>query len=316
MRRMAFGSVLVAILVAFLALSRGWADGIADDPLYYSGVIEEAGSPVDGTRNLEVNLWDDPSDPDETHRVCATRRDEVPIEAGRFRLALDSGCVAAIKTNPELWVELRVGGESLGRTVVGAVPYAVESSRASDASGALRETIDTLAPPGVVSAFAGPRPPTGWLLCDGAEVSRAEYADLFAAIGTAHGEGDGATTFNLPDYRGRFLRGVDSGVGRDTDAPARLAASPGGNVGDDIGTVEGFATALPQTPFIAESAGSHTHTYDRENDSTAYDGTSQPANIGSSARDTSAAGAHTHTLAGGDAETRPQNAAVIYIIRH
>lgn len=58
-------------------------------------------------------------------------------------------------------------------------------------------------PAGVVVAFAGATPPTGWLHCDGAAVSRTAYANLFASIGTAWGVGDGSTTFNLPDLPGR-----------------------------------------------------------------------------------------------------------------
>ena len=55
--------------------------------------------------------------------------------------------------------------------------------------------------------------PTGWLLCDGTAVSRSTYADLFASIGTAYGTGDGSTTFNVPDYRGRAPIGVGQGSG-------------------------------------------------------------------------------------------------------
>src|SRR5580692_10411038 len=83
-----------------------------------------------------------------------------------------------------------------------------------------------LAPSGAVMAFAGASAPEGWLVCDGSAVSRTQYATLFAAIGTAHGSGDGTTTFQLPDYRGRFLRGVDDGQGRDPDAATRTAAAP------------------------------------------------------------------------------------------
>lgn len=57
---------------------------------------------------------------------------------------------------------------------------------------------------------------TGTLLCDGAAYSRTTYADLFAAIGTAWGVGDGATTFNVPDFRGEFPRGWDNGRGVDS----------------------------------------------------------------------------------------------------
>lgn len=68
---------------------------------------------------------------------------------------------------------------------------------------------------GSVSAFAMPTPPTGWLVCDGSAISRTEYADLFAAIGTLWGHGDEVTTFNLPDLRGEFVRGFDDGRGVD-----------------------------------------------------------------------------------------------------
>lgn len=68
---------------------------------------------------------------------------------------------------------------------------------------------------GAVSAFAMPTPPTGWLVCDGSAISRTEYADLFATIGTLWGHGDQVSTFNLPDLRGEFVRGFDDGRGVD-----------------------------------------------------------------------------------------------------
>ena len=68
----------------------------------------------------------------------------------------------------------------------------------------------SLNPSGVVLPFAGNSTPTGYLLCDGSAVSRTTYADLFTAIGTTWGVGDGSTTFNVPDLRGAFLRGTGS----------------------------------------------------------------------------------------------------------
>ena len=72
---------------------------------------------------------------------------------------------------------------------------------------------DTL-PIGGIIAFDSDTIPNGWLLCDGRAVSRTEYAELFKAIGTKHGSGDGSTTFNLPNPKGRTLVGKDSS---DTD---------------------------------------------------------------------------------------------------
>ena len=65
--------------------------------------------------------------------------------------------------------------------------------------------------------FSGPadKIPAGYLIEDGAAVGRVAYATLFAAIGTTYGAGDGATTFNLPDSRGEFWRGLDLGRGVD-----------------------------------------------------------------------------------------------------
>lgn len=73
--------------------------------------------------------------------------------------------------------------------------------------------------PGDLRVSARATPPTGWLVCDGTAVSRSTYSALYAAIGTAYGPGDGATTFSLPDYRGRSIVGV--GVHADVNALGR-----------------------------------------------------------------------------------------------
>jgi phage-related tail fiber protein len=73
-----------------------------------------------------------------------------------------------------------------------------------------------LAPVAEVAYFARSAAPTGWLKANGAAISRTAYAALFAAIGTTYGAGDGFNTFNIPDLRGEFLRGLDDGRGVDT----------------------------------------------------------------------------------------------------
>ena len=78
----------------------------------------------------------------------------------------------------------------------------------------------------------------GWLVCDGTSLSRDEYSELFAVIGDAFGAGDRINTFNLPDLRGRFPRGVDGGSGRDPDVNSRTASSDGGNTGGKVGSVQ------------------------------------------------------------------------------
>ena len=81
--------------------------------------------------------------------------------------------------------------------------------------------------------------PSGWLECNGAAISRATYGTLFASIGTNYGPGDGATTFNLPDLRGEFLRGADRGRGVD------VGRAIGSAQGDAIRNITGQSSRIP-----------------------------------------------------------------------
>jgi|TARA_B100001964_G_scaffold199809_1_gene226366 hypothetical protein len=71
-------------------------------------------------------------------------------------------------------------------------------------------TASSGSPTGAVITFAGSTAPDGWLLCDGSAVSRTNYAGLFAVISTIYGEGDGSTTFNLPDMGRKGPKGYDA----------------------------------------------------------------------------------------------------------
>jgi microcystin-dependent protein len=79
--------------------------------------------------------------------------------------------------------------------------------------------------------------PAGYLKCNGAAVSRSAYADLFAAIGTTYGAGDGSTTFNVPETRGEFLRCLADGRAVDT------------------GRVRGSAQAASEVSYLTQSTG-------------------------------------------------------------
>jgi microcystin-dependent protein len=74
----------------------------------------------------------------------------------------------------------------------------------------MKQAINLNAPAGVISMYGGSTAPNGWLLCDGSAVSRTTYARLFSAIGTKYGAGNGSTTFNLPNFKGRVPVGLDS----------------------------------------------------------------------------------------------------------
>lgn len=120
-----------------------------------------------------------------------------------------------------------------------------------DDAGTERE-LQAGAPVGSVVAFAGTAAPTDWLLCYGQAVSRTTYAALFAVISTTYGVGDGSTTFNLPDLRGRVVAGQDDMGGVSAD---RLTDQSGGLDGDVLGDTGGAET---HTLLTAETPA-HTH---------------------------------------------------------
>lgn len=137
-------------------------------------------------------------------------------------------------------------------------------------------------------------PPTGWLLCDGTAVSRSTYSALFAKISTYHGSGDGSTTFNLPNYQGRFLRMVDGSAGVDPDKASRTAMASGGNTGNNVGSVQ------------ADAFEAHTHTWNLKAGSTTSGVPTDGGTSGSFTITTSSTGGN---------ETRPENAYTYFIIK-
>lgn len=102
-------------------------------------------------------------------------------------------------------------------TPVNAWPYPLESDTPDVAADikALALALDKLSPfqAGDIKVSAAATAPTGWLSCDGSAVSRSTFATLFAATGTTYGAGDGSTTFNIPDFRGRTIIGAGTGSG-------------------------------------------------------------------------------------------------------
>lgn len=109
-------------------------------------------------------------------------------------------------------------------------------------------------PIGTVTDYGGTAAPTYWLLCYGQAISRATYADLFAAIGTTYGVGDGATTFNVPDIRGRVTAGQDDMGGSSAN---RLTGLSGGVDGDTLaatGGSESHTLVVGQIPSLTFTA--------------------------------------------------------------
>ncbi len=189
-------------------------------------------------------------------------------------------------------------------------------------------------PVGTIEAFGGTTVPDGWLLCDGSEVSRIIYPNLYNAISTNWGAGDESTTFNLPDLRGRFLRGTDHGAGTDPDAAARTAQNTLGNSGDNVGSVQNEAYkshnhSVNPPNTSTEPAGDHRHTFNSSQTSEGYTGSGKICAGGGSGGQSIANtpmnedGDHRHYInigafnsaSSGNNETRPKNVYVDYIIK-
>jgi hypothetical protein len=120
----------------------GLADGIpAKDPLYYSGSLSEGGQLVNGQRTIGINLYTDQTT---MTPFCQTVATNVEVVNGRFRVALAASCKGQINQNSSAWIEVIDGVTSVGRAKIGAVPYAVEADRASNASGLLASQITQL----------------------------------------------------------------------------------------------------------------------------------------------------------------------------
>jgi microcystin-dependent protein len=154
-----------------------------------------------------------------------------------------------------------------------------------------------LALTGEVKMFAYGTPPSGYLECDGSSLSRVTYAKLFAAIGVTYGMAN-ETSFNLPDYRGMFLRGWDHGAGNDPDAAARTAQGTLGSTGDNVGTKQGCQIQ------------SHSHSIpNRQLIDGNVNGERAVCNAGS-------ASSSFASYAGGGNETRPVNINVMYVIKY
>ncbi|MEO5498993.1 MAG: tail fiber protein [Candidatus Saccharimonadales bacterium] len=186
----------------------------------------------------------------QSHNSDGTAKDASTIAKGVVQLAGDLGGTAALPTVPALSTKADTGHTHTASTIT----YAGSTNlSAANVEAALDEldaekastTDSRLSPTGMLTQFAGASAPTGWLLCDGTVVSRATYASLFMTIGTTYGAGDGSTTFNLPNLKGRAPVGLDS-------AQTEF---------DTLGETGGAKTHT----LIAGEMPSHTHVQDAHN---------------------------------------------------
>ncbi|MBN1609019.1 MAG: hypothetical protein JW940_20495 [Polyangiaceae bacterium] len=189
-RRILVGLLAAGLISGGFIAGRVLAAGIpATGALTYSGVLEgEDGKPLTGKHTVEVKFWATESGGDEA--LCTNNGEEVTLVNGRFSVALPDGCTDEVKANPDLWVEVRVDGASLGRAKAGAVPFAVEAGNGAPIASIVASLLDE-------TEFAAVQGP-GWVLADGRDVTGSAYHEL--------GKGT-----NVPDLRGMFLRGKNNG---------------------------------------------------------------------------------------------------------
>ena len=168
-----------------------------------------------------------------------------------------------------------------------------------------RDKINSLQnnPAGTILVFAGETLPEGYLWCDGKPYLRTEYPNLFTAIDENWGAGDGSNTFNIPDLRGQFLRGMDrdngSGLANNDPDIADRTDIEGNTVGNIIGSLQDDQFKSHNHDLFAYQnyTGSGGQRYFRQISDASYV-------------------EHNYTANSGGSETRPKNAYVNYIIKY
>lgn len=153
-----------------------------------------------------------------------------------------------------------------------------------------------LTPTGAIVPFGGTSAPNGYLLCDGTSYLRTDYPNLFSVIGTAFGTAD-STHFNVPQAQGYFLRGVSGTTSNDPNKTTRTAMATGGNVGNNVGSIQADQVGPLTLSMSGGAVGGGT--------------TGNPQNVVQS----DVSGLTMTTNSNGTSETRPKNFYVNYLIK-
>jgi len=187
----------------------------------------------------------------------------------------------------------------------------------SDGSGNLSfAALPQAVPTGSVHLMATTTAPSGYLKCNGAAVSRTTYADLFAIVGTTWGEGDGSSTFNVPDLRGEFVRGWDDSRGVDSSrsfASSQSSANLQHNHGVSDG---GHNHGITDPGHFHQVAYSNSDSGDGviEESGTGFNGY-EPTETATTGISINNATTGISINNDGGSEARPRNIAMMYVIK-
>jgi len=320
--------LILLLFVVFLAISCGAsAQGIPPLVNYQGRLTDQTGAPLSsGIYSIQFRLWDSTTATNSSDLIWAQQQTLAVQTNGVFSVILGSpggssipgttpavnnlayaftgsNCFLGVTVTVSNGVGFSGASEILPRQQLLSVPFAFQAQQAFQAQVAsllVSNLANALCPPGTVVAYMGTSAPPGWLLCDGSLVNRTTYSSLFAVMGTASGSGDGATTFNLPDMRGVFLRGVNgsrSDAFADPDDVAfRINVSPGGNTGNAVGS------------YQADMFASHNHSY--------WEPAANVVNAIPNINGTNPGAEASQTGSTGGNETRPKNIYVNYIIKY
>jgi hypothetical protein len=310
-----------AVLALALAVS---AQSVPNLINYQGRLTDQTGAPLAlGVYGIQFKLWDSPSATNAADLIWAEQQRVNLQSNGVFNVILGSSGGApvpgATPAVSDLAYAFSAPGRFLGLTVVSnnagpatspteifprqqllSVPFAMV------ASSLVADLANALCPPGTVTAWMGidTNPPAGWEFCWEQVVGRNDpkYARLFSVIDTSNGAGDGTSTFNIPDLRGMFLRGVNgsrTGAFADPDVTGRTVRTGDAFLTNAVGSVQ------------LDNFKTHTHTYGMPT----YQGSSGSGPYGDGLfwhggyRDSGPTGS-----AGGN-ETRPKNVYVQYLIK-
>jgi len=246
--------------------------------------IVDGTQPLTGTMTIAGGAVSQPAysfTGDTNTGIYQTGQDSIGISCGGVNVAEFNGTSTVVES---LTVNGGIAGVGISESDFIAGTSTTEGTITAEK---LRLTINNFLPAGMVMMYASNPPPSNWLECDGSAISRTDYSALFSAIGTTYGEGDGSTTFNLPDLRGEFVRGWDNGRGIDD--------------GRSFGSYQGHALEEHQHSFEGYSrlSGSDYDLIQLSNKDSSFDSTPVGDVTGATTAN----------------ETRPRNIALMYCIK-